>query len=103
MNADIAAKIRLYLNYYCIIKIKIHNGRYLCLFVVNNEIEIIPICFLSAHVSNMGWEWYVRAVASVVRDCCRWLPWLLKYNYIVHRKERKADTILSLRSSRALR
>jgi hypothetical protein len=30
INADIAAKIRLYLNFCRIIKIKVHNGRYLC-------------------------------------------------------------------------
>ena len=29
-TADIAVKIRLYLNFYSIIKIKIHNYRYLC-------------------------------------------------------------------------
>ena len=37
---------------------------HLCLSVVNNEIEIIPACFLSAHALSMGWEWYVQAVAS---------------------------------------
>ena len=77
MNADIAAKIRLYLNFYRIIKIKIHNGVicvHLCLSVVNNEIRMIPACFLSAppflrwclrtgaHALNVGWEWCVRAV-----------------------------------------
>jgi len=58
--------------------------------VVNNEIKIIPACFLSAYALSMGWEWSVcgRAVASVVRDCCRW-AWLLKYNFyeMLRRKE----------------
>ena len=44
---------------------------HLCLSVVNKKIEIIPACFLSAHALSMGWEWCVRAVASVVGDYCR--------------------------------
>ena len=35
MNTDIAAKIRLYLNFHHIIKIKTHNHRHLCSSVVN--------------------------------------------------------------------
>jgi hypothetical protein len=66
MNADIAAKIRLYLTLHHIIKIKIHNRRYLRLSAVKNEIEIIPACFLSAHALSVGWGWCVRAVASGV-------------------------------------
>jgi len=65
MNADIAAKIRLYSNLYHIIKIKIHNGHYLCSSVVNNEIEIIPACFLSAYALSMGWEWWVLPVVAM--------------------------------------
>jgi hypothetical protein len=42
MNADIAAEIRLYLNSYRTIKIKLHTNRYLRSSAVNNEIEIIP-------------------------------------------------------------
>ena len=79
MNADIAAKIGLYFNLYRIIKIKIHNARYLYSYVVNNEIEIIPVCLLSAHALSMGWEWSVRAVASGVGGCCRQQSCLLKY------------------------
>ena len=57
---------------------------HLCLSVVNNEIEIIPACFLPAHALSMGREWSVRAVASVVGDCCRrghscWNIILMKY------------------------
>ena len=56
INTDIAAKIRLYLNFHNIIKIKIHTCRYLCLSVVNYEIGIIPGCFLSAHAQSVGRE-----------------------------------------------
>ena len=71
MNADIAAKIRLYLNFECIITIKIHNGHYLCLSVVNNEIELISASFLSANALSVGWEGDVQAVVSGVGDCCQ--------------------------------
>ena len=75
---------------------------HLCLSVVNNEIEIITACFFSAHALSMGWEWYVRAVASGVGGCCRWRPWLLKYNFyeILYRKARKVEVTMSLRTLR---
>jgi hypothetical protein len=79
MNADIAAKIRLYSNLYHIIRIKTHNTRYLCSSAVYIEIEIIPACFLSAYALSMGWESGVRAAATGVGWCCRWRVWLLKY------------------------
>ena len=56
MNADIVDEIKLYVNFYHIIKIKTHNAPYLCSSVVNNEIKIIPACFLSAYALSMGWE-----------------------------------------------
>jgi len=75
MNADITAEIRLYLNLYHIITIEpiitvicVH----LCLSAVNNEIEIIPAYFLSAHVLSVGCGMSVRAAASGVGGCCRW-------------------------------
>ena len=82
MNADIAAKIRLYLNFHNIIKIKTHNGRYLCSSVVNIKIKIIPACFLPAHALSMGWDWCVRAVASGVGGAATG-AWLLKYIILV--------------------
>ena len=58
---------------------------HLCLSVVNNEIRMIPACFLSAlppflrwclrtgaHALSVIWEWCVQAVASAVGWCCRW-------------------------------
>ena len=74
INADIVAKIRLYLNFNHIIKLKSIMAVicvHLCVSVVNNEIEIITACLFSAHVLSMGWEWCVRAVASGVGRCCR--------------------------------
>jgi len=65
MNADIAVEIRLYLNFCSVIEIITHNGRYLCSYMVNNEIELIPACLLSTHALSMGWEWCVRAVAAM--------------------------------------
>ena len=52
---------------------------HLCSSAVNNEIEIIPACFLSAHALSMGWEWSVQAVASGVVWRSRRRAWLLKY------------------------
>jgi hypothetical protein len=39
---------------------------HLYLSAVNNEIEIIPACFLSAHALSMGWKRCVRAVPRVL-------------------------------------
>jgi len=39
---------------------------HLRLSAVNNKIEIIPACPLSAHALSMGWESGVRTVASGV-------------------------------------
>jgi len=65
-------------------------------------IEIIPACFLSTHALSVGWDLYVRAVASGVVGCCRWMAWLLKYKIseILHRKERKVKVTMSLRPLR---
>jgi hypothetical protein len=45
---------------------------HLRLSAVKNKIELIPACFFTAHALSVGWRWCVRAVASVVGDCCRW-------------------------------
>jgi len=78
---------------------------HLRLSAVNNEIEIIPACFLSAHALSMGCERDVRAAATGVGDCCRRRAWLLKYiiNKILHRKGRKVKVTMSLRTLRSLR
>jgi hypothetical protein len=98
------AKIRLYLNFHYTIKIKTTITAicvHLCSSAVNNEIEIIPACFISNHALSVGCEWCVLVVASGVVGCCRWVVWLLKYiNYkISHRKARrgrKVEATLSL-------
>ena len=66
MNADIIPEIRLYSNICRLIKINIHYVLYLCLSVVNNETEIIPACFLSAHALSVGWDDGVRATDAGV-------------------------------------
>ena len=78
---------------------------HLCLSVVNNEIEIIPACLLSAHALSVGWGVMCAGGASGVGDCCRWGAWLLKYIIyeILHRKERTVKVTTSLRTLRSLR
>ena len=78
---------------------------HLCLSVVNNEIKIIPACLLSTHALSVGCERCVREMASVVGDCCRRRPWLLKYNFyeILCCKARKVEVTMSLRTLRSLR
>ena len=69
--------------------------------MVNNEIEMIPACFLSAHALSLSWEDGVRAAATGVGWCCRWRRWLLKYKiYVVVEPQRFAEHFyFSLRSS----
>ena len=97
MNIDIAAKIGLYSNLPHIIKIKIHNTRYLLSSVVNIEIEIeiIPACFLSAHALSQGWEGGVRAVTTEVGWWCWQWAWRLKYIICVIFKPLSAQSVFA--------
>ena len=98
INVDITAKIWLYFNLHRIIKIEMHTNRYLRSSAVNNEIVIIPACFLSTHVLSWIWEWCVQTATVGVVECCRQRPWLLKYIIykILHCKARKVTVTISL-------
>jgi hypothetical protein len=62
---------------------------------------MIPPCFLFAYALSVSLESGMRAAASVVGDCCRREPWLLKYIiYVMVKPQRFAEHFcFSLRPS----